>query len=147
MSFSQGKFLAEGFGQRYAWLDLVNSEQPDGYGHVTEHLHDSRWIRVFLSYWNLGTRVDRGGSIDELQRLRIFFRRTAESMASRKNVPKTDLARINKWLQVSLHRCVRIRRDGSYVVDFAPARRDWTGKEPNCCEHSWNSSPMVSGRE
>jgi predicted RNA-binding Zn ribbon-like protein len=124
MSCTQDKFLAEGFGQRYAWLDLVNSEQHDGYGHVTEHLRDSSWIRVFLSYWNLGTTVGSGGSIDTLRRLRIFLRRTAQTMASRKNVPKTDLAWINERLQVCLHRRVSVR-NGGYIVDFAPARRDW----------------------
>jgi len=85
---------------RYAWLDLVNSEQHDGYGHVTEHLRDSSWIRAFLSYGNLGTRVGSGGSIDKQRRLRIFLRRTAQTLASRKNVPKTDLAWINERRQV-----------------------------------------------
>jgi hypothetical protein len=125
MSFNRDKFIAEGFGQRYAWLDLLNSEQRDGFGRVTEHLQDSSWIQVFLSHWNLGARLGGGGSIEGLKRLRAFFCRTAEIVASGKSLPKTDLHWINKGLHVPLHRRVWTRKDRSYGVELVPVHRDW----------------------
>ncbi len=125
MSFPLKKFEAQGFGQCYAWLDVVNSEEFDGFWRATEHLKDSKWMRAFLNHWKLKVRIGSGTEVERLRELRDFLRRAAERIASGKRLTTTDLGCINKSFEIPLRRHLRQRSDGSYIGELLPARRDW----------------------
>jgi predicted RNA-binding Zn ribbon-like protein len=125
MPFTRKKFEAEGFAQRYAWLDVVNSEEFDGFWRATDHLKDSTWMRAFLGHWNLGPRIGSGTEVERLGQLRDFLRRTAERIAGGKRLTTTDLSRINRSFEIPLRRHLRERSDGSYIGELLPARRGW----------------------
>lgn len=132
--FTRETFEAEGFAQPYAWLDLVNSEHYDGFGHLTEHLDDVTWVEVFGHHWDLDVEITNSSIVQRLRRLRTFFRRAAETIAGGKNLSKSDLGSINRSLRVSMYRRVRIRRNGSYVRELVPARRDWKWQKAELLE-------------
>lgn len=125
MSFTHKKFVAEGFAQRYAWLDVVNCEEFDGFGRATEHLEDVTWMRVFLNHWNMNAGIGSGAEIECLRQLRAFLRKAARTIASGKRLTRMDLEWINRSFEIPLRRHFRERSDGSYVLELLPARRDW----------------------
>ena len=45
MSWTREKFKARGFGKTYPWIDLVNSEEYDGFGIRSDHLADAGWVK------------------------------------------------------------------------------------------------------
>lgn len=125
MAFTLEKFEAQGFAQCYAWIDLVNSEEFDGFGRATEHLRDSTWIRAFLHHWNLKVTISGGAQAERLWELRVFLRRAAERIASGKRLTTADLEFINRSYGIPLRRHLRERHDGSYVGELLSVRGDW----------------------
>ncbi len=55
----EDNYTAAGFGREFAWLDLANTLEWDGYGKVTDHLSDPVWLSRILKHWNLATQVPR----------------------------------------------------------------------------------------
>ncbi len=53
-------FHANGFGKVAPWVDLVNSEEWDGFGKLTDQLANPRWLATFLKHWDLYPRDGSG---------------------------------------------------------------------------------------
>jgi len=118
------RFVENGFGKTYAWIDLVNSEEYDGYGFLSDHLTDLSWIKTFLDRWDLrGVRITCA-DIRHLRRLRNTLRRVAETLAAGGRLSAGDLDNINQALRIPIHRCLLQRRDLSYRLEIVPSRYD-----------------------
>ena len=46
-------FATHNFGQVSPWVDLVNSEECDGFGNFSDRLDDPAWLESFLRRWHL----------------------------------------------------------------------------------------------
>ena len=76
-------FSARRFGAAAPWLDLVNSELLDGFGHATECLDDPQWRRAFAEHWKLRASFDAPAAQKGLRALRALLRRLVEKNAAR----------------------------------------------------------------
>lgn len=120
---ARGRFAANGFGKTYAWIDLVNSEEFDGFGVASDHLSDPEWVKVFLDHWVPGStgKADRR----DLRSMRDFLRRVAERIASGGRLAKSDLEAINKAMQVPVCGVLGRSRNLSYTFEVVPSKKDW----------------------
>jgi len=125
MSWTREKFKARGFGKTYPWIDLVNSEEYDGFGIRSDHLADARWVKTFLRHWSLGEGFGKDVDPRDLNRVRDFLRRIAETVSSGQGVPDRDLTRINRALRIPVYRLLRKRRNASYKLDLVPLHQGW----------------------
>jgi len=115
------RFLANGFGKSYAWIDLVNSKEYDGYGTSSDHLTDMGWIKSFRNHWGLrGLRITHT-NIRHLRRMRDTLRQVVETLASGARLSARDLDNINQALRTPIHRCLRQLRDLSYSLEVVPS--------------------------
>jgi hypothetical protein len=125
MTFTTRLFLREGFGQAL-WMDLVNSEEHDGFGRRTEHLADPSWIGVFARFWGLNLPGDLGHAraVEELTPVRSLLRSLAEQWSLHKNISAAGLERLNACLCVSVHRVLRLEESG-YSLHLVPEEHGW----------------------
>lgn len=118
--WTEAVFLKEAFGRHAAWVDLVNSEQWDGFGNFSEHLDEPSWIATFLSHWQLGNPDDV--SDNDLRQLRAVLRPFAEALA-REHMPVADqLAKLNAYLAVPIQRQLRFDAQ-SPSIEYLPMQR------------------------
>lgn len=118
------EFLAEGFGQQYPWLDLVNSQQWDGFGRLTDHLLNAAWIALFLRRWEMGPKRADGLPRADLIRLRALLRGIAEKLATGGLLDTPDIAAINTALEVPVQQRVE-RRGLEFRRKLVPLRGGW----------------------
>jgi predicted RNA-binding Zn ribbon-like protein len=124
-SWTHDKFKATGFGKTYPWIDLVNSEEYDGFGIRSDHLADAGWVKTFLRHWSLGVGFGKDVAPGALNGVRDFLRRTAEMISSGKEVPDRDLTKINRTLRIPAYRLLKKRGSASYKLDLVPLHQGW----------------------
>ena len=125
MVYTEQAFLAAGFGLRFAFLDLVNSEQWDGFGHLADHLDDPDWVAAFLTRW--GWRGDATTALprSEFVYLRAVLRRVVEAIAGGREPAAADLAALNAGLAVPQRLRLRVE-GGTYQLVCEPLEPGWT---------------------
>jgi len=117
-------FLREGYGRRYLWIDLVNSEYADGLGAVTDYLSSESWRRSLFAAWALPPNPRTAFPLGAFQSLRGQLRSAGEQLAREAAVSPATLERINEALGVQAR--LSIERTGrAYRVIMRPARFDW----------------------
>lgn len=129
MAYSRDRFLSEGFGRRYLWIDVVNSMQWDGRGNVTDHLEDDSWVRACLVRWDLGAwKTAMGSPKQELQKSRSLLRSLVTSWSASRTLPAHDLRAINAALSVPVRR-IFSRDPHGWHLATRPLRSDagWIG--------------------
>lgn len=120
---SRRAFAGEGFGTDRAALDLVNSEQWDGFGRRTDHLGDPDWMTDFRAChgWDVG---DEAPPLPDLRRLRAALREVVEAAASGSPLPPEDLAVVEAALAEPAVRMLRL--DGARIsLALAPVEPGW----------------------
>ena len=116
------------FTPQLPWLDLVNSQQWDGFGQLTDHLLDAAWAAGFLDYWKVRQeQLGRATLYDQLTELRDLIRRWTEKMVSGKSTGQQDLRSLNTYLKAP-----------AYLQLCAPA-----GWRASAC---WRRSSAVGSR-
>src|SRR5947207_3500356 len=123
MNQSHQHFLAQGHGKTAPWIDLVNSEEWDTFGRLTEHLGNPAWTSYFLRQWHFA-KPRESAPIAKLKRLRSALRNSCEALSAGKPVPPTELRRLNQALNVSGKRQLRQRQNG-LKIDFVPSSFNW----------------------
>ena len=119
MTMTHREFLEEGFGQS-AWIDLVNSENWDGFDHLTDHLADQSWISLYLRHWHLD-QPPGVVHLDELTNLRVFLRAFVERWVTRRALTAEDVGVINEALSVPVRRI--FKRDAqACAIHLEPLR-------------------------
>lgn len=120
---SRRAFAGEGFGTDWAALDLVNSEQWDGFGRRADRLDDPDWLADFRARygWDVG---DEMPPLAELRRLRTALRGIVDAVAAGVALPSADLAVVEAALAEPTMRV--LRRDGDRVaLALAPIDPGW----------------------
>jgi len=84
---------------------LVNSEEYDGFGIRSDHLANAGWVKAFLKHCSLGEGFGKDVDPRDLNRVRDFLRRMAETISSGKGVPNRDLTKINRALRIPFIVC------------------------------------------
>lgn len=118
-------FRETSFGKVAPWVDLVNSQEWDGFGKLTDHLTNPRWLAAFLKHWELypfpSTEVPRR----KLVRLRVLLRGAAERLAAGASLSRREIATLNQALKVPVWQKL-IQNQNGVRAETVPVRSDWT---------------------
>jgi predicted RNA-binding Zn ribbon-like protein len=105
----------------FACLDLINSEQWDGFGRRTDHLENSTWIKRFLTEWGFEAGLEPEQlDLNRLVELRTLLRRMVKDIAGRGQPSDEDIAALNAVLGAEPVRRRLVRQDDSYQVELVP---------------------------
>jgi len=120
-----GAFEREGFGVEAPWLDLVNSEQWDGFGRRTDHLGDPAWRGDFVARWGWSGAVEgRPAPLPELRAARAELRALAEAVAAGEAPDPAVVARLDRFLARPARRRLRFDGDG-LTTELEPVEAGW----------------------
>lgn len=117
-------FFAAGFGKEFAWLDLANSLEWNGYGKVTDHLKDSAWAAHIVKHWNLASTLPRPIPLAQLIALRALLRRMAEKLIAGEGIDEHDLSALNSYLNVPV-RVKLFQHQNGVQSELVPLRPGW----------------------
>jgi predicted RNA-binding Zn ribbon-like protein len=113
-----------GFGSPFAWLDLVNSQERDGFGRLTDHLRNPQWLTIFLGHFHLADSLPLSVPLRSLADLREFLRGVAENLADGRSLGAGDLRTLNSLLMVpARHKLVRHKN--GFREELFPVRSGW----------------------
>jgi predicted RNA-binding Zn ribbon-like protein len=106
-------------------VDLVNSEEWNGFGKLTDHLVNPRWVATFLRHWELYPFPSKDVPRRNLVRLRSLLRRAAEKLAAGGSLGRRELSTLNQVLNVPVRQRL-VQDQNGFQAETVPARRDWT---------------------
>lgn len=114
------------FTSQSSWLDLVNSQQWDGFGNRTDHLLEPKWVAKFLRYWKFHPeKLGRTTPSAELAELRTLLRESTEKTASGEFLSPQDLRLFNAFLNAPSY--VQLVTRGKQIrTELRPVRLNWT---------------------
>jgi len=118
-------FHAAGFGKVALWVDLVNSEEWNGFGKLTDHLANPQWLATFLKHWDLNPLPSKDVPRHKLLQLRSLLRRVAEKLAEGGSVSPRELSQLNQALNVP-RRQKLVQDQNGFRAETVPVRSDWT---------------------
>ena len=118
-------FSAAGFGKVAPWVDLVNSEEWNGFGKLTDHLANPRWLATFLKHWDLYPLPSKDVPRRKLVQLRVLLRRAAEKLAAGGSLNARELSSLNQALNVP-GRQKLVQGQNGFRAEMVPARNDWS---------------------
>jgi predicted RNA-binding Zn ribbon-like protein len=113
-----------GFGSQFAWLDLVNSQERDGFGRLTDHLRNPLWIASFLRHFDLANSLPPSVPLRALADLREFLRGVAENLAVGRTLSVSDLRTLNAALMVPARQKLFQHQNG-FRAELFPVRSGW----------------------
>jgi predicted RNA-binding Zn ribbon-like protein len=117
-------YEAAGFGREYAWLDLANTIEWDGFGKVTDHLDDPSWLAKILKHWNIASGVPKPIPINRLLALRNLLRRLAQKLHDKGRIGEADVKALNSYLSVPVRMKMTQRKNG-VETEIAPVNPGW----------------------
>jgi predicted RNA-binding Zn ribbon-like protein len=118
------KYSAVGFGKEYAWLDLANSLEWNGYGKLTDHLQDPAWATYIVKHWNLASTLPRPVPVARLIALRALLRRMTEKLVAGETLDERDLSALNSYLNVPV-RVKLFQHQNGVHSELVPRRPGW----------------------
>ena len=89
-------FATHNFGQVSPWVDLVNSEECDGFGNFSDRLDDPAWLESFLGRWHLHLGQAGKAPLPALKSLRRSLRGVAEALSA-SGVPDVGLLTLTEF--------------------------------------------------
>lgn len=115
----------EEFTPQSPWLDLVNSQQWDGFGRLTDHLLEASWAARFLRYWKVHPEeLARATPRAQLAELRDLLRQSTEKIASGKSLSRRNLHTLNAFLNAPSY--LQLVTKGKQIrTEVRPVRRNW----------------------
>jgi predicted RNA-binding Zn ribbon-like protein len=116
--------LAHGHGKTAPWMDLVNSEEWDTFGRLTDHLNDPEWVPYFLRQWHYAKPSREVVPIAKLKTLRAALRKSSEALFHGKPIPPPKLRALNDVLNLKGKQRLFQRQNG-LRVEFVPDRSGW----------------------
>jgi len=125
MRTSNNIFGPAGFGKVAPWVDLVNSEEWNGFGKFTDHLADPRWLARFLKHWELYPLPSKSVPRQKLVQLRTLLRGVAEKLAAGNSLAARELAQLNQAMNVPVWQKL-IQNQNGFSSETIPLRNDWT---------------------
>ena len=124
MKALQNIFHAAGFGKVAPWVDLANSQEWNGFGKLTDHLTNSRWLATFLKHWNLHPLPSKNVPRRKLVHLRFLLRRAAEKLAAGGSLDPREISKVNQVLNVPVWQKL-VQDQNGIRAEMVPVRSDW----------------------
>ena len=124
MSAAHTNFLAHGHGKTGPWMDLVNSEEWDTFGKLTDHLSNPAWLPYFLRQWHFAKPPRIAAPLVKFKALRAALRISCEALAGGKSIPPAALHALNEALNVTGKRQLFQRQNG-LQIEFISAASGW----------------------
>jgi predicted RNA-binding Zn ribbon-like protein len=121
---SQYNFQAHGHGKTAPWVDLVNSEEWDTFGRLTDHLGNPAWLPYFLRQWHFAKPVRETTPLAKLKALRSALRRSCQAVSAGEQIPPSELRVLNQALNIKGKYQLFQRRNG-LQIEFAPDKSGW----------------------
>jgi predicted RNA-binding Zn ribbon-like protein len=121
---SQYNFLAHGHGKTALWIDLVNSEEWDTFGRLTDHLGNPAWLPYFLRQWHFAKPVGETTPLAKLKALRCALRQSCQALSAGKQIPSSELRVLNQALNIKGKHQLFQRQNG-LQIEFAPDQSGW----------------------
>jgi predicted RNA-binding Zn ribbon-like protein len=118
-------FRSHGFGKVAPWVDLVNSEEWDGFGKREDHLADPQWLAAFLRHWNLPPVRLSPAPHRELLELRGLLRHAAEKVAAGGSLGSQELSKLNRALKVPARQRL-VQHQNGFRSELVPVKSDWS---------------------
>src|SRR6266849_6109105 len=113
-----------GFGSPFAWLDLVNSHERDGFGRLTDHLRNPHWLASFLRHFHLADPLPPSAPLRALADLRELIRGVAENLAAGRTLSASDIRTLNAALMVPARQKLFQHQNG-FRAELFPVRAGW----------------------
>ena len=113
-----------GFGSQFAWVDLVNSQERDGFGRLTDHLRDPSWLVNFLRHFHLADPLPPSTPLRALADFRELLRGVAENLAAGRSLSATDIRALNDTLMVPGRQKLFQHQNG-FREQLFPVRAGW----------------------
>jgi predicted RNA-binding Zn ribbon-like protein len=124
MKKSPYDFLAHGHGKTAPWVDLVNSQEWDTFGRLTDHLNSPVWVPYFLRQWHFARPSREGAPMAKLRALRAALRKSSEALTCGNPIPPAELRALNEVLNLNGKRQLFQRQNGLQLL-FVPAAAGW----------------------
>jgi predicted RNA-binding Zn ribbon-like protein len=124
MKTSHNVFYEAGFGKVAPWVDLVNSEEWDGFGKLTDNLTNPRWLATFLKYWSLHPFPSKDVPRRKLVQLRVLLRRAAERLAAGNSLGPGEISKLNQALKVPVRQKL-VQNQSGIRAETVPLQSDW----------------------
>jgi predicted RNA-binding Zn ribbon-like protein len=125
MRTTHNTFHAAGFGKVAPWVDLANSEEWNGFGKLTDHLTNARWLATFLKHWNLHPLSSTEVPCRKLAQLRLLLRRAAEELATGGSLSARELSNLNQALNVPGRQKI-VQDQNGFRAEMVPVQSDWS---------------------
>jgi predicted RNA-binding Zn ribbon-like protein len=113
-----------GFASQFAWLDLVNSQERDGFGQLTDHLRDPSWLTNFLRHFHLADPLPASAPLRALADFREFLRGVTENLAAGRSLSASDIRTLNDTLMVPARQKLFQHQNG-FRADLLPVHSGW----------------------
>jgi predicted RNA-binding Zn ribbon-like protein len=117
-------YAGAGFGREFAWLDLANTLEWDGYGRCTDHLADPTWLSKIVLHWDLASHTPRPVPYKRVLSLRKLLRQMAAKLVAGQSVVAQDLAKLNGYLNVPV-RVELFHRQNGVHSELVPLHPGW----------------------
>jgi predicted RNA-binding Zn ribbon-like protein len=117
-------FRANGFGEVAPWVDLVNSEEWDGFGKLTDQLANRRWLVTFLKHWELYPLPSKGFPRPKLVKLRQLLRGAAEKLGAGRSLGRREISKLNRALNAPVWQKL-VQNQNGFRTEAVPVRNDW----------------------
>jgi predicted RNA-binding Zn ribbon-like protein len=117
-------FATHDFGKVSPWVDLVNSEEWDGFGNFVDRLGDPAWIGSFLRHWRFEPAAGEKPPMPALKALRQVLRGIAEKLSAGGVPTRHEIAQLNAAMSVPGRQRL-IQRQNGCRTEFEPLRSDW----------------------
>jgi predicted RNA-binding Zn ribbon-like protein len=124
MKKSQYDFRAHGHGKTAPWMDLINSEEWDTFGRLTDHLNNPAWVPYFVRQWHFSRPSRETAPLAKLKTLRSALRKSSEALFHDKPIPPSELHTLNAALNLSGKQQLFQRQNG-LRVEFVPGKSGW----------------------
>ena len=124
MNAHKNIFDSHSFGKVAPWVDLVNSQEWDGFGNLSDRLDDPGWLASFLRHWKLSPSPGERTPLAPLKRLRCLLRRLTEKLPAATSFSPAETRELNSAMSVTAYQKLVPRQNG-YRIELAPVRSDW----------------------
>ena len=121
---SAGVFATNNFGKVSPWIDLVNSEEYDGFGNFSDRLDDPAWLESFLRRWHLNSAGAGKAPLPALKSLRRSLRGIAEVLSASGVPDARQIAQINAVMDIPVRQRL-LGRPKERRIEIVPFRAGW----------------------
>jgi predicted RNA-binding Zn ribbon-like protein len=121
MHTTENTFASHGYGNVSSWIDLVNSEEWDGFGKLSDRLDEPAWRDAFLRQWNFHPGSREKTPLPALRTMRRLLRSIAQSLAAGHTPGAKEIAQLNATLSVP-GRMQLIQHQNGCRTEFQPVR-------------------------